>query len=237
MLTIFRRTLAVVLVTILWLGPAAAEVPRSINYQGYLTTSTGLPVDATLILTLRLYADEMGGVPLWQETQMGVVVSNGVFNVELGKFNPIPLPFGGIYYLAVEVNGDGEMAPRRALNSAPYALRSSTTDSIPAVTCPAGMTKIEQPSSTLCYHAGTTGTWDSASQFCSQSFAAPLCTLVQWRDAVCSAGVPNPGNSWTATPAGTASFATVAGCTGDGVGVSAYNVQRPGPCCLQWMKY
>ncbi len=103
--------------------------------------------------------------------------------------------------------------------------------------CPNGMVTIDRVTSTLCYHAGSLGTWDQADAFCSAQFRADVCTLEQWRAAVCEAGLPNPGASWTPQIAGTATFATVSGCSGEQVSTAAYTLSRMGPCCLEWMSY
>ena len=69
-----------------------------------------------------------------------------------------------------------------------------------------GMQRIDLPLSTLCYVAGTsTANWLNADDFCFANFRASLCTLTQWRLAVCRAGASTPGRTWTATPSGSAS--------------------------------
>lgn len=103
--------------------------------------------------------------------------------------------------------------------------------------CPSGMTRVDLPASTLCYNAGPTANWDQADNYCDASFRAPICTLPQWRAIVCRAGLTNPGNSWTTTPTGTATYATIGGCSSESVSSAHYTSMRVGPCCLEWMKY
>lgn len=103
--------------------------------------------------------------------------------------------------------------------------------------CPAGMTSIDNLHSTICYDAGTTGDWITAGDFCYDNFQAELCSLRQWRIAICRAGLVSPGASWTSDVAGAATFTRVQGCTGDGVGTAIYTTQLRGPCCLEWMNY
>lgn len=109
-------------------APLLASPPPMINYQGYLTSNTGVPVNATVPIVFSLYATDTGGVPLWSESQ-SVVVSNGLYNVTLGTGTLIAgvglggLAFNGPYFLGVNVNANGEMAPRQALVSVPYAFR------------------------------------------------------------------------------------------------------------------
>ena len=104
-------------------------------------------------------------------------------------------------------------------------------------TCPAGMTRVETARSTICFSNGITATWDNADAFCDANYRAPVCSLTQWRDVVCFSGLPNPGRSWTASPTGTGTYATVQACTSDAVTTANYTTPLQGPCCLQYMKY
>lgn len=99
------------------------------------------------------------------------------------------------------------------------------------------MTTVEDVFSTLCYHAGITATWDTADDSCYSNFHASLCTLRQWRLAICRAGIASPGASWTHDVAGASTFARVSACTSDGVDTAVYTTMLKGPCCLEWMKY
>src|SRR6476620_4069701 len=77
---------------------ATGAVPQTINYQGFLTSPGGQPINATVSLTLRLYAAAENGVALWEETLPGVGVTNGLFSVERGKVTPLNLPFDAQYF-------------------------------------------------------------------------------------------------------------------------------------------
>jgi hypothetical protein len=111
-----------------------AVVPETINYQGYLTDSGGLPVDDTVQMTFSIYdtADPVVTTPLWTETHSSITVNNGVYSVVLGSVdpagNPLNLPFDTQYYLGVEVGTDGEMTPRQPLTSVPYAMNADTAE-------------------------------------------------------------------------------------------------------------
>jgi hypothetical protein len=228
---------------------ANADPPRLISYQGFARNANGQPVNGAVSMTVRLYADAQNGAALWQETQPGVNVVNGIFSIQLGTQTALDLPFDAPYFLSVQIDGEAEMSPRQPLGSVPYAFRALTPTGPPGppgpagpssiANCPGGMTKIELATSTICYYAGTGsgGTWDQSSQFCYDSFRAPLCSAQQWRFAVCQGGLPNPGRSWIGTITGTGTFATLAGCTGESAGSAFYSNQFAGPCCLEWMKY
>jgi hypothetical protein len=111
--------------------PASADLPQTINYQGYLADSGGEPVNGSVNMTFGLYTAATGtAAPLWTETQGTVSVVNGVYSVILGSETPIGLPFDAQYYLGVKVGADQEMTPRQALTGTPYAFRSSIADSM-----------------------------------------------------------------------------------------------------------
>ncbi len=104
-------------------GVSNAQIPRFINYQGYLTTPSGAAVtNGNLQMVFKLYDLPFGGTVLHTETQM-VTVTNGIFNVLLGTAPALTLPFTKQYFLGVTVAPDtAEMTPRRLLTSAPYAV-------------------------------------------------------------------------------------------------------------------
>ncbi|MBW2108004.1 MAG: hypothetical protein JRI36_04965 [Deltaproteobacteria bacterium] len=105
---------------------AWGQVPYTINFQGYLTDSSGNPVDGTVEVTFSLYGVASGGDALWSEIQ-SVAVANGVYNVVLGDSSPLDaLSFEFPYYLGVKVSEDDEMIPRLRLTSVPYALTAET---------------------------------------------------------------------------------------------------------------
>jgi hypothetical protein len=107
---------------------AAAAVPTTISYQGYLT-SGGVPVNSTVNLTVNLYSNASGGPSVWAESHNGVAVANGIYNIVLGGSNPLDENIlNGQLYLGVTVAPDAEMVPRMPLTSAPYAIRAKALD-------------------------------------------------------------------------------------------------------------
>ncbi len=110
-----------------------AAIPPTINYQGYLTSAAGVPVNGTVQMVFRIYNVESGGTDLWSEAH-NVTLSQGVYNVVLGASsllpNPIALPFDQQYYLGVKVGTDPEMTPRIPLTSVGYAFRAQTVESV-----------------------------------------------------------------------------------------------------------
>ena len=100
---------------------AAAQVPQTINFQGYLTDADGTPIIGNRSMIFKLYTVASGGTAAWTETQT-VTIANGVYNVRLGSVMPITLATSTQYYLAVTIGTDPEMTPRTALTSVMSAL-------------------------------------------------------------------------------------------------------------------
>ncbi|MBK9609132.1 MAG: hypothetical protein IPO58_22930 [Betaproteobacteria bacterium] len=125
------RAIVLMLAAALCCGSVHAAVPRQINYQGYLTSPGGAPVNATVQMVLKLYDVAAAGTALHSETQ-SVVVANGVFNVLLGAqpANLLVLPFDVPYWLGVKVEADAEMAPRQPVAANAYAIRAASTEAL-----------------------------------------------------------------------------------------------------------
>ncbi|UCB52290.1 MAG: hypothetical protein JSV10_09945 [Candidatus Zixiibacteriota bacterium] len=109
---------------------ASADVPHMINYQGKLTDAGGGLVNDTVQMTFSIYPDTLGSPADWSETQMQVIVEDGIFNVLLGAADTIPSAVfdGNVKYLGVQVESDPEMAPLKPMVSVPYAYRAGSTD-------------------------------------------------------------------------------------------------------------
>jgi len=113
-----------------------AEIPRTINYQGRLTDSTGKPLrDDKYKITFRLYETSGGGTAAWTEvhdpaTGTGVDVERGIFNVLIGGTTTggISLDFDKQYWLGIQVGSDTEMRPLQQLGSSAYAIRADVAD-------------------------------------------------------------------------------------------------------------
>ena len=105
---------------------ASAQVPRTISYQGLLTTATNDPLpDGPHTLTFAIYDVPTGGTPLWTETQSTTTLQ-GVFDVTLGTTTSLVLPFDKPYYLGITLQGNPEYAPRIGLAAVPYALTAQS---------------------------------------------------------------------------------------------------------------
>jgi hypothetical protein len=123
----YRFIIAVCLTTLIFLANLClADIPKLINYQGMLTDDGGIPLTGSYDLTFYIYDDTTGGNLEWSETQNGVQVQNGLFNVVLGKNSALDLAFDQSYWLAVKVGT--ETMPRVRITSVGYAYRAEKAD-------------------------------------------------------------------------------------------------------------
>ena len=111
-----------------------AQVPTTINYQGYLTDDMGAPLNTGLDATFNLYNVAVGGAPLWTSDYF-INIADGKFDIELGVPDPFPVGlFDQPLFLGIEIDGDGEMVPRKAISVVPYAFRAVDADTLQGMT-------------------------------------------------------------------------------------------------------
>ena len=105
------------------------QVPQLINYQGILTDGAGNPVNGTQSIQFSIYEAATEGTVLWTETQ-NVTVLEGIFSVLLGSVTLLPYDLfnGEERYLALKVESDPEMSPRKRLVSVGYSFRADDAD-------------------------------------------------------------------------------------------------------------
>ncbi len=119
------------IIAVLALAPlATADVPQMINYQGYLTDSTGALLDTTVSMEFAIYDDSTGGVLKWAETRPSVTVEGGTFSIILGTMVPID---DSVFnqsdrWLGITIGANPELTPRTRLVSVGYSHRVSTVD-------------------------------------------------------------------------------------------------------------
>ncbi len=106
-------------------SPGESDVPRTISYQGMVSSATGARFPSgDYAVTVRLYADEHGREVLW-EGQYTTTVENGLLNLELGS-GDYPLPgtsaMDRSLWIGIQVGDGPEMTPRTRLSAVPYAL-------------------------------------------------------------------------------------------------------------------
>ena len=104
-------------------SPDLTSAPRLVRFTGSFRPADGHPPAPVETMTLSIYGEDTGGVPLWKETQTAVVNPDGRFTLLLGSTRPEGLPLdlfasGEPRWLAVHVDhverpGEGE--PGRVL--------------------------------------------------------------------------------------------------------------------------
>lgn len=117
----YRRALP--LIALILPFAAEASAPPMVPVTGYLTDSTGAPVNDQVTLHLKMYTTANSTTSLWQETQT-VNVDNGQFTAYLGQSTPLDLSTfndNGALFLGMAVDNAAEMAPRFVVATAPYA--------------------------------------------------------------------------------------------------------------------
>src|SRR2546425_419851 len=66
----------------------SVSVPRLITLSGTYRPSEGQPIGHSESVTFAIYTDEVGGTPLWQETQVVEPEASGRYTVLLGATLP-----------------------------------------------------------------------------------------------------------------------------------------------------
>ncbi|MBL0061306.1 MAG: tail fiber domain-containing protein [bacterium] len=116
------------LLLVLVLAANAIAIPQIVNYQGQLTSPTGTPLDTIVAITFNIWPTPAGGVSAWTETHPAVVVTDGLFNVQLGSITVLPDSFAVNRWLGITVGNNTEMIPREQLVSVAHAYRVGTVD-------------------------------------------------------------------------------------------------------------
>ncbi|MBC8414012.1 right-handed parallel beta-helix repeat-containing protein [bacterium] len=134
-----KALVALLIAVSLFLSPAisSAQVPQTINYQGYLTDDLGAPVNGFFDVFFELYDSETLGASQWSETQ-NVEVIQGVYNVTLGQINPIAVSMSSTLWFEVAIDEDGSttiepgeiMSPRQKLSAVPFAINADRLDGL-----------------------------------------------------------------------------------------------------------
>jgi len=106
-----------------------AQIPQTINFQGKVTDPLGVALDGTYEIRFSLYDSEEGGVFMWAENHTSISVVKGLFDVTLGQYNPIDLPFDTQYWLQLRVELE-TLTPRIPLTAVGYAFRAAIAESL-----------------------------------------------------------------------------------------------------------
>lgn len=109
----------------------SAAIPQQMNYQGFLTSTTGAALDTTVSVRFRLYSDSLGSLQLWSELWPAVPVVDGLFNLRMGAINPLtdtPLLDAAQLWLGVSIGSNSQMTPLVRVAAVPLSLRTRTVN-------------------------------------------------------------------------------------------------------------
>jgi hypothetical protein len=102
-----------------------ASVPPLINYQGRLTNSSGIPVNGTTNMAVRVYDALVGGSLLYEESIGAVPITNGVYSFQFGVTGGVQVPASEIVATA---DGTKQNYPNQQISGVPIAGTLSVTD-------------------------------------------------------------------------------------------------------------
>ncbi|MCR9093394.1 MAG: DUF1554 domain-containing protein [bacterium] len=113
---------------------ASAQVPDRVAFQGLLLDDLGTPLNRTVDLDFSLYDSLAAGSLLWNESQLGVLVVDGVYAVELGATSPLDASVFAAGPAFLEIVVDGEvLVPRQQLLAVPFAYRAAQAGNVGSV--------------------------------------------------------------------------------------------------------
>ncbi len=105
------------------------KVPFRLSYQGYLTDSSGKPIDGFVKMEFKIYDDSIGGNELWSSNKgrniQEVRVKRGIFHVILSGIDASVFRSGDRRWLEVIVNKE-VLRPRVEITSVGYAYNAYT---------------------------------------------------------------------------------------------------------------
>jgi hypothetical protein len=105
---------------------AFAQPASTMSFQGLLTTPLGDPVpDALYSVTVALYTDSASGTAVWSE-QHSVTTVLGVFDVVLGKRQPLSFDPSRRYWVGVTLGADPEFQPRAEVTASAFAFSANS---------------------------------------------------------------------------------------------------------------
>ena len=148
---------------------SGTQVPRLIKFSGIAQDETKKPLSGVVGITFSLYKDQLGGSPLWVETQNVQADVTGHYTAMLGSASADGVPLslfssGEAHWISTQVSGHEESA-RVLLLSVPYALKAADAETLGGLPASAFMhanaggleAKAASPSAPNSPPAGVTG--------------------------------------------------------------------------------
>ena len=116
----------------------SAPTPSFINYQGFITNTSGVAQSGSAVITVRIYDASTSGTLLFEENEGSVTITNGYFTIPVGQVGDVngttaavaltDLAFDKAYYVTVELAAPfntGEMTlaggVRSQIGTVPFA--------------------------------------------------------------------------------------------------------------------
>lgn len=107
-------------------SPVRAAVPPDMQIQGYITSSSGVPVTGSYSMVVGIFANQVGGTALWTKT-LSVAVDAGVYDAVLDGLPEALFKDNSSLWLETKVGTDAPLPRRRILPSA-WAFHSRSSD-------------------------------------------------------------------------------------------------------------
>jgi hypothetical protein len=110
-------------------------VPHVVKVSGFLKDASGSPLSNVVGVSFSIYADQNGGVPLWEETQ-NIQFSQGYYAAMIGEGTSTGIPSdvfiaGQPRWLGIRALLPGEEEqPRVELVSVPYAMKAEDANTL-----------------------------------------------------------------------------------------------------------
>ena len=129
---------AIAAVALLLAASTVSAAPYTILYEGVLTSGGGTPAaDGEYGMTFSMYTKASGGTAFWQESNVKVKVTGGVFQYALGSSKPIfapPLQQLDLAWVGVKIGSDPEL-PRAQMHSVAIAHHAQMASGLVCTGC------------------------------------------------------------------------------------------------------
>ena len=116
----------------LLVSSTASAVPLSLHHQGRMMDATGVPLDGTYTLHIKLYDQAAGGTAFWSE-DITTDLDAGYYALKLGEtlaMDTDEFRNRDNVWLGIAVDTGAELSPRAEIASVPFAFRAAIADSV-----------------------------------------------------------------------------------------------------------
>jgi hypothetical protein len=166
----------------------AQAVPTQTRHQGRLLDVDGVAINGTVNLSFALHIDASTTSTVWTESHAGTELADGVYSVTLGETAVLDSSIftGDTLWLSV-TGPSGELGPRTAVVSVPYAVQAGSVNgpvTATSLTMPSRPAFFARAAALTSENAGWTGTvnftdtgagaFDNGGNFSAGVFTAPV---------------------------------------------------------------